>query len=334
MRILVTGGAGFIGSNFIRLILRERPDWEIVNFDLLTYAGNLNSLADIDCNPKYSFIKGDIANSADVTKAFELPIDIVINFAAETHVDKSLYEPQTFLRTNVLGVAILLEKAMKSSVSRFVQISTDEVYGSIPDSKFACESDILKPSSPYAASKASADMLALSFFSTYGFPVIITRSANNYGPFQFPEKVIPFFIVEALKGDHLPLYGKGSNIRNWIHVDDNCRAILTALESGVEGEIYNIGSDNNIDNLSLTKMLLKRLDLSENRIKFVDDRPGHDYRYALDSSRIRNLGWKPEIDFSDGLTATVQWYLLHQDWWQTILSGDHKKFYEDHYKNR
>jgi dTDP-glucose 4,6-dehydratase len=334
LRLLVTGGAGFIGSNFIRLILRERPGWQVVNFDLLTYAGNLISLADLEDNPNYSFIRGDISNSADVQKAFEHEIDIVVNFAAETHVDKSLYDPQTFLRSNVLGVAILLEKAMKSSVSRFIQISSDEVYGSIADDKFACETDILNPSSPYAASKASADLLALSFFTTYGFPVLITRSANNYGPYQFPEKLIPFFIVEATKGNHLPLYGNGRNIRNWIHVEDNCRAIMAVLDNGVAGEIYNIGGGNYIDNLSLTKMLLKHLNLSENLIKFVNDRPGHDLRYAVDCTKIGKIGWQPKINFDVGLAATVKWYLSNQDWWRGILSGEHLRFYKDHYKNR
>ena len=334
MRLLVTGGAGFIGSNFIRLILKERPDWRVINFDLLTYAGNLESLADIDDNPNYTFIKGNIAESGDVAKVFEHEIHTVVNFAAETHVDKSLYDPQTFLRTNVLGLGLLLEKAMKCAVSRFVQISTDEVYGSQPEARFAREGDALFPSSPYAASKAAADLLALSFYSTYEFPVLITRSSNNYGPFQFPEKVIPFFIMEAIKGHQLPLYGNGMNVRNWIHVEDNCRAILSVLENGAPGEIYNIGGQNYIDNLSLTRQLLNILKCPESLIKFIEDRPGHDFRYAIDSSKVKSLGWEPSIAFNDGLAQTVQWYKANRNWWQAIFSGEHLRFYETHYKKR
>jgi dTDP-glucose 4,6-dehydratase len=223
---------------------------------------------------------------------------------------------------------------MKSSVSRFVQISSDEVYGSIADEEFASENDMLNPSSPYAASKASADLLALSFFTTYDFPILITRSANNYGPYQFPEKLIPFFISEALKGNQLPLYGDGTNIRNWIHVEDNCRAILAVLDNGIAGEIYNIGAENYIDNLSLTKILLKSLDLPDDLVKFVNDRPGHDRRYAIDTTKISRLGWQPRVDFENGFKETVKWYLANQDWWRGILSREHLRFYKDHYKNR
>ncbi len=333
MKLLVTGGAGFIGSNFIRLILSERPGWQVKNFDLLTYAGNLQSLEDISANPCYRFIRGDIADPEAVNQAMHGGFDTVVNFAAETHVDKSLYEPARFLRTNVLGSGILLEAALKFGVSRFIQISTDEVYGSMSSGR-ASERDLLRPSSPYAASKASADLLALSFFRTHGLPVIITRSSNNYGPYQFPEKIIPFFISEASAGRHLPLYGNGANIRDWIYVEDNCRAILTAIEKGEPGEIYNIGAENQIDNLSLSKQLLVILRKPENLIKFVEDRPGHDLRYAVDDSRIRALGWKPAMTLEDGLKKTVQWYLSHESWWQNILSGEHLSFYEKHYKNR
>jgi dTDP-glucose 4,6-dehydratase len=333
VRILVTGGAGFIGSNFIRLLLSERPDWKIINFDLLTYAGNLESLEDVSQNPRYRFIKGDITNSDDIKRAVEGGVDIVVNFAAETHVDKSLYDPSKFLRTNILGTGVLLEHSFKLGVSKFIQISTDEVYGSLATGK-ACESDPLLPSSPYAASKAGADLLCQSFKITHGLPVIITRSSNNYGPYQFPEKIVPFFISEALAGRHLPLYGKGVNIRDWLYVEDNCQAILTLIEKGSPGEIYNIGSGSPLDNLSLTKKLLAILNKPESLIKFVEDRPGHDLRYAIDDSKVRALGWAPRMEFEEGLARTVEWYLSHRDWWQHILSGEHLRFYQDHYRNR
>ena len=334
MRLLVTGGAGFIGSHFIRLALSERPDWEIINFDLLTYAGNLQSLVDIESNPRYKFAKGDIANPDDLDKVFSDTIDIVINFAAETHVDKSLYDASRFIRTNIMGVGALLESAMAHKIQRFIQISTDEVYGSMPAPQMAIENDPLRPTSPYAATKASADLLCLSFHKTFNFPVVITRSCNNYGPYQFPEKVIPFFISEALAGKHLPLYGQGKNIRNWIHVEDNCRAILAVIEKGMPGEIYNISGDNYIDNLGLTKKLVGLLNCPESLIKFVEDRPAHDFRYAINSKKIRNLGWSPQIDFDKGLEQTVEWYKAHAEWMQAIRCGKHQQFYENHYKNR
>jgi len=333
MRVLVTGGAGFIGSNFIRIALKSHADWEIVNFDLLTYAGNLKSLEDISRDPRYGFIKGDIAERADLEKAFESGIDLVVNFAAETHVDKSLYEASLFLRTNAVGVGVLLETALEHSVERLIHISTDEVYGSITDGQYASEQSPLRPSSPYSASKAAADLLCGAFFKTHGLPVIITRSSNNYGPYQFPEKIIPYFITEAMAGRQMPLYGLGVNIRNWLHVEDNCRAILTLIDRGVPGDIYNIGGANYLDNLSLTRKLLLILGLSESRIKYVEDRPGHDLRYAIDCSRIESLGWKPQIDFDEGLRRTVRWYIENEAWWCEILSGEHRKFQERHYKN-
>lgn len=333
MKILITGGAGFIGSNFIRLLLSERPEWEVINFDSLTYAGNLESLADVSQNPRYRFIKGDIANPEDVKDALDDSVDIVINFAAETHVDKSLYEPAIFLRTNILGTGVLLEYALKAGVSKFIQISTDEVYGSLTTGK-AREGDPLLPGSPYAASKAGADLLCQSYYKTYSFPVIITRSSNNYGPYQFPEKIIPFFISEATQGRHLPVYGNGANIRDWLYVEDNCRGILTLIEKGTPGEIYNIGSGSPLDNLSLSKKLLAILGKPESLIKFVVDRPGHDLRYAIDDSKLRALGWAPKMGFEEGLAGTVEWYLSHLEWWHHILSGEHLKFYQKHYRNR
>ena len=288
MKVLVTGGAGFIGSNFIRHLINNRPVWNIVNFDKLTYAGNLSSLADITDNDNYSFIKGDISNADDLRAIFDNRFDYVVNFAAESHVDRSLYEPGLFLQTNVIGTQNLLDLAREFNVKRFLQISTDEVYGSIETGKQADETFNLAPNSPYAASKASADLICRSYFKTFAMPVIITRSCNNYGPYQFPEKVIPFFITRALDNNALPLYGDGSNIRDWIYVEDNCRAILAVLEKGEPGEIYNIGGNSELTNLELTQTILKSLDKSEELIKFVADRPAHDYRYALDFGKIKN----------------------------------------------
>jgi dTDP-glucose 4,6-dehydratase len=333
LKLLITGGAGFIGSNFIRLILSERPEWEIINLDLLTYAGNLQSLEEISDNSNYRFIQGDIADTSSVNGVLTNGIEIIVNFAAETHVDKSLYDPARFMKTNLMGTGVLLETAKRAGLANFIQVSSDEVYGSL-DSGKASEDSPLSPSSPYAASKASADLLALSFFKTYGLPVMITRSSNNYGPYQFPEKIIPFFVTEASGGRHLPLYGNGANIRDWLYVEDNCRAILTVIEKGEPGEIYNIGGGNQLSNLNLTKKLLAILGKPESLIKHVEDRPGHDLRYALDDSKLRALGWSPRMSLDEGLVSTVQWYLSHESWWRNILSGEHRKFYETHYKNR
>lgn len=316
------------------MALRERPDWEIINFDALTYAGNLSSLIEVESDSRYRFLKGDISNPDDVEKAMAGGIDIVINFAAETHVDKSIYDPSIFLRTNVLGVGTLLERAMHHRVTKFIQISTDEVYGSIDGGRTAGEGDPMRPGSPYAASKAAADLLCLSFLNTYRFPVIITRSSNNYGPFQFPEKIIPFFVTEAMQQKQLPIYGQGKNVRNWIHVEDNCRAVMTVMEKGTPGEIYNIGGDNYASNLSLTEKLLDILELPRSLIKFVKDRPGHDLRYAIDSSKLSDLGWSPQVNFEDGLKDTVSWYKANREWWESILSGKHLEFYQRHYNKR
>jgi dTDP-glucose 4,6-dehydratase len=335
VRILITGGAGFIGSNFIRLIVDKHPDWQIVNFDNLTYAGNLANLADITDHKNYSFVRGDIANSDDVSLVFEQGFDYIVNFAAETHVDRSLYDPHIFIRTNVLGTQVLLEQALKSGVKRFLQISTDEVYGSIESPDFADETCTLNPSSPYAASKASADLLAMSYYKTHSLPVLITRTCNNYGPYQFPEKIIPFFITRALNEEKLPVYGDGSNIRDWLYVTDNCEAILETLENGNPGEIYNISGDTMISNLELTKSIISILGKTEKLITFVKDRPGHDLRYAIDSSKIRKqLGWSPKISIEDGLRMTIDWYLSNTEWRGIISSGDYRKFYETHYKDR
>jgi dTDP-glucose 4,6-dehydratase len=335
MRVLVTGGAGFIGSNFIRLLIHKHPDWQITNYDLLTYAGNPANLQDIENHAGYKFIKGDIADIAQVRQVFDDGFDYVVNFAAETHVDRSLYEPQLFIRTNVMGTQILLDQARQSGVMRFLQISTDEVYGSIEPPALADEQSPLKPGSPYAAAKAAADLLCLSYVNTYEMPVIITRTCNNYGLYQFPEKIIPFFITKAINDEPLPVYGDGLNIRDWLYVEDNCEAILTVLEKGLPGEIYNISGGNQLTNLDLTKTILKALNKPDSLIKFVEDRPGHDSRYALNAGKLKsNLGWQPRTSFKDGLQQTIDWYTLNENWWQDIKSGEYLNFYEKHYKNR
>jgi dTDP-glucose 4,6-dehydratase len=335
MKVLVTGGAGFIGSNFIHLLIRKHPDWQITNFDLLTYAGNPANLKDIENHPGYKFIKGDIADINQVRQLFSNGFDYVINFAAETHVDRSLYEPQLFIRTNVMGTQVLLDQARQAGVMRFLQVSTDEVYGSIEPPDLADEQAMLKPGSPYAAAKAAADLLCLSYVNTYDMPVIITRTCNNYGPYQFPEKVIPFFITKALHNESLPVYGDGLNIRDWLYVDDNCEAILMALEKGLPGKIYNIAGDNHLTNLELTKAILTALNKPESLIKFVEDRPGHDRRYAVTARKLsKSLGWQPQTNFSDGLSRTIDWYITNENWWRDIKSGEYLKFYEKHYKNR
>jgi dTDP-glucose 4,6-dehydratase len=335
MRILVTGGAGFIGSNFIHYILETRSGWEIVNIDKLTYAGNLANLEDIADNPRYTFIKGDICDPADVERAFEEGIDYVVNFAAESHVDRSLYDPGLFLQTNIRGTLVLLEHSLKGPVKRFLQISTDEVYGSLgPDGYFSEESG-MAPNSPYAASKASADLICRAYFKTFDIPVVITRAGNNYGPYQFPEKLIPFFLTKALTDEPLPLYGDGLNVRDWLHVEDHCEGILAVLERGENGEIYNIGGGNEKTNLEITRNILKILGKSESLIKFVKDRPGHDRRYALDYGKIRQrIGWQPKKDFTEGLSETIDWYRRHEKWWKDIASGEYMKFYELHYRER
>ncbi|NLI15197.1 MAG: dTDP-glucose 4,6-dehydratase [candidate division Zixibacteria bacterium] len=335
MRVLITGGAGFIGSNFIRYALDVRPEWQIVNFDLLTYAGNLANLEGIPENDKYRFLKGDVSNLDDVKKVFESGFEYVINFAAESHVDRSLYDPGLFIKTNILGTQLLLAQARQAGVQRFLQISTDEVYGSLGKDGLFCEDWPLKPNSPYSASKASADLMCRAYFETFGLPVIITRSSNNYGPYQFPEKLIPFFITKALNDEPLPLYGDGLNVRDWLYVEDNCAGIMAALEKGKPGECYNIGGGNEMTNLEITKFILQDLGKSEELIKFVKDRPGHDRRYALDISKAKSeLGWRPVMDFREGLKKTIRWYLANEKWWRDILSGDYRGFYDIHYRER
>ncbi len=334
--ILVTGGAGFIGSNFVRHMLESHAQYPIVNFDKLTYAGNLENLEGCENNRSYHFIKGDISDRALVGSTVkEYGIDTVVNFAAESHVDRSIRGPSIFIETNVSGTNVLLEVAKDEGIERFIQISTDEVYGSLgPTGKFS-ESTPLHPNSPYAASKAAADLLAMAYHHTFGLPVVITRCSNNYGPYQFPEKLIPLMIASALDNKSLPVYGDGQNVRDWLHVRDHCRAIDEVVHKGKAGEVYNIGGNNEWKNIDLVKLLLKKLGKSEKLITFVRDRPGHDKRYAIDSSKIQqDLGWKPGYTFEEGVSETVDWYLSHQSWWKRIMSGEYQEYYKKMYEER
>lgn len=314
MRILVTGGAGFIGSNFIRYILKEYPAYKIINLDKLTYCGNLENLRDVQDNPNYKFIKGDICDSSVADDAVK-GCDAIINFAAQTHVDRSIADASEFIQTNIYGAYILLEAAKKHNVNRFIQISSDEVYGSIKEGSFK-EEDALYPNSPYAASKAAADHLARSYFVTYKLPVLIIRSSNNFGPYQYPEKVIPLFVTNALENKKLPLYGDGLNVRDWLYVLDNCRAIDLILHKGEIGQIYNVAAGNEKTNLQLTKLILKILQKPEDLIEYVNDRPGHDRRYSMDSSKIKGLGWQPQYQLQEALKETINWYQNNKQWWK------------------
>ena len=313
-RILVTGGAGFIGCNFVRHMLGEHPETEIVVLDKLTYAGRLENLEDVKSRIK--FVKGDICDKEAVKRTME-GCDSVINFAAESHVDRSIATPEDFVRTDVLGVFTLLDEARRRDVKKFVQISTDAVYGSTDLGSFS-EKDVLDPSSPYSASKAGGELLARSYVRTYGLDVMVTRSSNNYGPYQYPEKLIPVLVIKALRNQPLPIYGKGANVRDWLHVDDNCRAIDIVISKGKPGDIVNIGSGNEVPNIVIAKLILKHLKKPESLVKFVSDRPGHDFRYSLNWDRIRQLGWKPKVKFEDGLRKTVDWYLANEAWWKPI----------------
>lgn len=333
MKLLVTGAAGFIGSNFVQLALAERPDWEIVNLDKLTYAGNLENLKDIESDPRYRFVKGDICDRSLVLEAVR-GCDAIVNFAAETHVDRSIMEPMAFLRTDMEGTFVLLEAVREGGAGRLLQVSTDEVYGSIA-SGAADETYPIRPSSPYSASKAGADLLCLSYWTTYGTPVTITRGANTIGPYQYPEKVIPLFATNALDDIRLPLYGDGLQARDYTHVEDHCRGILLVLEKGETGEVYNIGAGNEMQNIDMARSLLAEIGKPESLIEHVKDRPGHDRRYALDSRKLRSLGWQPRHDATEALRATVRWYAENRWWWEPIKSGDHyKEYYRRQYEER
>lgn len=336
MTILVTGGAGFIGSNFIHYILQQHPMYKIVNFDKLTYAGNLENLKSIESNPNYHFERGDICDKETVTNVIEkFQIDTVINFAAESHVDRSILGAAIFVRTNVLGTQVLLDAAKEKGIKIFLQVSTDEVYGSLGEYGKFTEETPLHPNSPYAASKTSADLLALAYQHTFGTPVLITRCSNNYGPYQFPEKLIPLMIANALNDKPLPVYGQGTNVRDWLHVRDHCEAIDVVLHKGKIGEVYNIGGNNEWRNIDIVKLLLAKLDKSENLITYVKDRPGHDLRYAIDATKIKNeLDWVPKHTFENGIDETIEWYLNNKDWWQRIISGKYQEYYNNMYENR
>ncbi len=336
MKILVTGGAGFIGSNFIHFLLQSGENYQIINLDKLTYAGNLENLSDLGHSPNYEFVRGDICDGKLVNHLLEGGVEGIVNFAAESHVDRSLYEPDVFIQTNVVGVQILLHAALRHKVRKFVQISTDEVYGSLgaQDPCFR-EDHPLAPNSPYSASKAAGDLLARSYFKTYGFPVVVTRCSNNYGPYQFPEKLIPLFVTNALENRPLPVYGDGLNVRDWIHVEDHCRALELVLKNGKPGEIYNVGGAGERTNLEITAQILRALGKPASLIQYVTDRPGHDRRYAIDFSKIqREIGWNPRYTLEEGLRQTVRWYSEQENWWRRIKSGAYREFYEKHYGGR
>jgi len=334
MNILVTGGAGFIGSNFIRYVLGTSKKYTIVNYDKLTYAGNLANLDPVAGHPKYRFLKGDICDAAAVEAAM-YGCDAVVHFAAESHVDRSIYDPAPVIQTNITGTFILLEIARKLAVSRFVHISTDEVYGDIPPGEFADEAFPLRPSSPYSASKAGSDLLVLSYVRTYGFPALITRSSNNYGPYQFPEKFIPLMIANALQEKPLPIYGDGKQQRDWLHVDDNCRGILTVLERGKNGEIYNIGGPDILGNLAMVRSLLRLTGKPESLLSYVQDRPGHDRRYAMSYEKIGSeLNWMPAVPLEHGLRGTIDWYTNNKKWLDDIRAGEYRTYYKKYYENR
>jgi dTDP-glucose 4,6-dehydratase len=335
IHVLVTGGAGFIGSNFVRWAHRAHPDWHITTLDKLTYAGRMENLAEVMDSPRHRFVKGDIADAA-VAGPLVHESELVINFAAETHVDRSIQSAADFLTTDVIGTFVLLEAARQAKkLRRFVQISTDEVYGSVPEGE-STETDELRPRNPYSASKAGADRLAYSYWATYKVPVIITRASNNYGPNQFPEKVIPLFVTNAIDNIPLPLYGDGLNVRDWLHVDDHCRGIDVAIERGIDGEVYNIGGGNEVKNVDLTHRILELADRPRTLIRPVADRPGHDRRYALGTAKLRGLGWFPTVPFEDGLKATVDWYRQNESWWRPIKEQDKafREYYQTQYGNR
>lgn len=339
MNIIVTGGAGFIGSNFIFHMLNNHPTYRIICLDKLTYAGNLSTLKSIMNKENFRFVKADICDRQDIDRLFEEEQpDIVVNFAAESHVDRSIENPNVFLETNIMGTAVLLEASKKYAVKRFHQISTDEVYGDLPLDRpdlFFTEKTPIKTSSPYSASKASADLLVLAYHKTYDLPVSISRCSNNYGPYHFPEKLIPLMIANALNNKPLPIYGEGLNVRDWLYVEDHCKAIDLIIHKGRAGEVYNVGGHNEMKNIDIVKMICKALGKPASLITFVADRKGHDMRYAIDPTKIKNeLGWQPETKFEEGMKKTIDWYLNHREWWEEIISGDYQNYYQMMYGNR
>jgi len=333
MKLLITGGLGFIGSNFIRYIMNKYPEYKVINYDKMTYAGNPENLRDIEKDPHYKFVRGCVTDEKMVNEVVsgEKP-DVIIHFAAESHVDRSIHGSLDFMQTNVLGTRVMLEAAKNYKIERFIYISTDEVYGDIEVGKFK-EDDPFRPNSPYSASKAAADLLARAYFRTYGVPVLITRSSNNFGPYQYPEKLIPLFITNILEGKKVPLYGDGLNVRDWLYVLDNCAGIDMILHRGKDGEAYNIGGDNEKTNREITEIILKELGKDESWIEYVKDRPGHDRRYALDSTKIKKLGWEPKYDFETAIKEKINWYKNNIDWWRKIKSGEYLEFYKKQYNN-
>ncbi|MBL8007812.1 MAG: dTDP-glucose 4,6-dehydratase [Ignavibacteria bacterium] len=333
--IMVTGGAGFIGSNFIKYVLANF-DYNIINFDKLTYAGNLENLSEIESDKRYRFVKGDICEKKEVEKTVEeYSIDAIVNFAAESHVDRSILGAKEFINTNVMGTHVLLEVLKEKGLEKYLQVSTDEVYGSLPEDKkeiLFTEKTPITTNSPYSASKASADLLCNAFYHTFRLPILITRCSNNYGPYQFPEKLIPLMIAKALNGEKLPVYGDGKNVRDWLYVQDHCSAIIKVLQEGTHGEVYNIGGNNEWYNIDIVKLILDKLGKGEDMIQYVKDRPGHDRRYAIDSAKIMNeLGWSPEYNFESGIEITVKWYIENMNWWKKVMSGEYLKYYERNY---
>ncbi|PES17452.1 MULTISPECIES: dTDP-glucose 4,6-dehydratase [Bacillus cereus group] len=336
MKVLVTGGAGFIGSNFVRYMVKKYPEYNIVNLDSLTYAGNLENLKDIEESSNYKFVKGDIADRQFINQLFkEEKFDYVLNFAAESHVDRSITNPDIFIQTNIQGTQVLLDAAKNAEVKKYLQVSTDEVYGTLGETGYFTEETPLASNSPYSSSKAGADLLVRAYHETFGLPVNITRCSNNYGPFHFPEKLIPLMIINALNDKQLPVYGDGLNVRDWLHVEDHCQAIDLVLHKGENGEVYNVGGNNERTNIEIVKTILKALDKPESLIKYVTDRPGHDRRYAIDATKLREeLGWSPKYNFDTGIEQTIKWYLENQDWWKNIISGEYQEYFKNQYANR
>jgi dTDP-glucose 4,6-dehydratase len=333
-RWLVTGGLGFIGSAFVRAALQERTDVAVTVLDAMTYAANPANVAEVAADPRYRFVKGDIADAAAVDAAIGDGADAIVNFAAETHVDRSILDPEAFIRTDVMGTHVLLEAVRRHGIGRFVQVSTDEVYGDVEHGA-SVETDPIRPRSPYAASKAGGDLQALAYHATFGTPVLITRGSNTFGPFQYPEKLIPLFVTNLLEGEPVPVYGDGLQVRDWLHVDDHARGIVHVLERGTPGAIYNLGGGNSRTNLEITRELIRLTGRAyDQSVRYVTDRPGHDRRYALDASKVRALGWSPQVDFAKGLSETVAWYRERQDWWRPIKSGEFREYYRRQYALR